>query len=249
VCAVLWVRALPPTGSSEPRLVSVVVGNREDLLSRVLAFELWVVLPHVLLRLFHQLVVRLGFDYLATGAVDCLHCRLLVVNAEAAAPIAAASRNGGMALSPYVDASGQQENHQHDDEYPSPDWHVDLPRPIPAADAAATERYPAASLLNHVSVTWPSIARTWNQGDVSRTARSSDRGYRSASGSGGSSGGRGVGGSGGSGSFHGSAGSGGSGVSMTGGSPGRVGWSGGSGRTLRDSDVSMYGWMTAAAAE
>jgi hypothetical protein len=30
-------------------------------------------------------------------------------------------------LSTYVDASGQQENHEHDDEYPSPNRHREPP--------------------------------------------------------------------------------------------------------------------------
>jgi hypothetical protein len=40
----------------------------------------------------------------------------------------AAPSNAGKpsSLSAYVDASGQQENQQHDDEYPGPSGHCDL---------------------------------------------------------------------------------------------------------------------------
>ena len=56
---------------------SVGVGDREDLLLRVLVYEFRVVFPHMLLRLVDQLVIRLGLDDFTTGAMDSLHERLL----------------------------------------------------------------------------------------------------------------------------------------------------------------------------
>ena len=65
----LWLRA-PPTGS-------VLVSYRENLLPRVLGFELGVVVSYVLLRLLDELVIRLGLYDLATRAMDSLHECLL----------------------------------------------------------------------------------------------------------------------------------------------------------------------------
>ena len=56
---------------------SVIVGYREDLLSRVLSFQFRVVVPHVLLCLLYELVIRLCLDDFAAGAMNCLHGRLL----------------------------------------------------------------------------------------------------------------------------------------------------------------------------
>ena len=71
----------------EQGLCSVLVGDREDLLLRVLVYEFRVVIPHMLLRLVDQVVIRLGLDDFATGAMDSLHERLLRVAGSLTAPV------------------------------------------------------------------------------------------------------------------------------------------------------------------
>jgi hypothetical protein len=67
----------PVRGTEDGEHLSVVVGNRENLLPGVLGYEFGVVVTHVLLRLLYELVIRLRLDNFATGAVTCFHSRLL----------------------------------------------------------------------------------------------------------------------------------------------------------------------------